>query len=126
MRGEDMVDVWFRYPFLRQAIVRLARSFVDDPRHQRWLITQAWIRISQELGHDKTERYYLSEAYCRMRHKYEVYLMPEPKPWRKRSEDPGIQRARYHLRRITAPIHRQPPKNRAYNSVGIYSEQDSE
>ncbi len=81
--------------YIRNALTEIASSFTRHYPTQRQLLTYAWIAIAEKPG-DYTEEAYIGIGYAVMRHKWEIYYMPEPKRWH--SDDTGNRRARKKIK----------------------------
>jgi hypothetical protein len=60
------------------------------------LLAHAWIAIAEKPG-DYTADSYIGIGYAVMRHKWEIYYMPEPKRWA--ADDNGNRRAKKSLKK---------------------------
>ncbi len=63
--------------YIRNALSEIASSFTRHYPTQKQLLTYAWIAIAEKPG-DYTEEAYIGIGYAVMRHKWEIYFMPEP------------------------------------------------
>ena len=80
---------------IRNALSDIAAAFTRDYHTQKTLITYAWIAISEKPG-DYTTEAYIGIGYAVMRHKWEIYYMPEPSGFT--SKHPSIRRASRKLK----------------------------
>ncbi len=89
MTCENLIPV-MENVYIRNALSDIASSFTRHYPTQKQLLTYAWIAIAEKPG-DYTEEAYIGIGYAVMRHKWEIYFMPEPSG--KPSNHASIQRA---------------------------------
>jgi len=77
--------------YIRNALADIAAGFTRDYSTQKTLLAHAWIAIGEKAWY-YTAEYYIGVGYAVMRHKWEIYYMPEPKRWA--SDDNGNRRAK--------------------------------
>ena len=64
--------------YVRNALADIAAGFTRSPSMQKTLLSYAWIEIAERPGNYVAD-YYIGVGYAVMRHKWEIYYMPEPK-----------------------------------------------
>lgn len=102
MTGEDFIMLWANKD-LRQCVLDMVKSITRNKQYQAALYRGVWRKIAK-LDSDKTDEYYIRYAYCYIRRKYQLYIMPIPRAGRKPSEDSGIQRISYKIKHHTGFI----------------------
>jgi len=83
--------------YIRNALAEIASSFTRHYPTQKQLLTYAWIAIAEKPG-DYTGEAYIGIGYAIMRHKWEIYYMPEPSG--KPSHEPSNRRAKKKLKKF--------------------------
>ena len=77
MTCENLIPI-MRDVNIRNALADIAAGFTRDYSTQKTLLAHAWIAIAEKPG-DYTADSYIGIGYAVMRHKWEIYYMPEPK-----------------------------------------------
>jgi len=81
--------------YICNALAEIASCFTRHYPTQKQLLTFAWIAIAEKPG-DYTTEAYIGIGYAVMRHKWEIYYMPEPSGFM--SKHPSIRRASRKLK----------------------------